>query len=76
MEQQAFEALKQALSKAETLAYFDVKAKAMVMVDASPIGLGAILIQKQDGVPRVVSYASHSLFAGECRYSQTEKEAF
>ena len=75
VEQQAFEALKQALSKAETLAYFDVNAKTMVMADASPIGLGAILIQKQDGIPRVVSYASRSLSAVERRYSQTEKEA-
>ena len=75
MEQQAFKALKQALSKAETLAYFDVKAKTMVMADASPIGLGAILIQKQDGIPRVVSYANRSLSAVERRYLQTEKEA-
>ena len=63
------------MSKAETLAYFDKNAKTEVIADASPVGLGAILIQEQAGTKRVVAYASRSLTEVERRYSQTEKEA-
>ena len=74
-QKQAFQQLKEKLSKAETLVYFDKKAKTQVIADASPVGLGAILIQEQDGTKRVVAYASRSLTEVERRYSQTEKEA-
>ena len=30
-----------------TLAYFDVNAKTQVIADASPVGFGAVLVQKQ-----------------------------
>ena len=40
-----------------------------------PVGLGAVLVQEQDGEFRVISYASRSLSDTERRYSQTEKEA-
>ena len=59
-------------------AYFDVKKETELIVDASPIGLGAILAQFEKGKPgtkRVVAYASRSLTDVEQRYSQTEKEA-
>ena len=42
-----------------------------LLVDASPVGLGALLTQND----RVVAYASKSLTAVEQRYSQTEREA-
>ena len=71
----AFNELKRRLSSAETLGYFDKDAKTLIIADASPVGLGAILIQEQQGRERVISYASKSLSAVEKRYSQTEKEA-
>ena len=71
----AFNKLKSQLANAESLAYFDKDAKTKIIADASPIGLGAVLIQEQDGEERVVSYASRSLTSVERRYSQTEKEA-
>ena len=74
-QKQAFQQLKEKLSKAETLVYFDKNAKTEVIADASPVGLGAILIQEQAGTKRVVAYASRSLTEVERRYSQTEKEA-
>ena len=71
----AFNELKRRLSSAETLGYFDKDAKTLIIADARPVGLGAILIQEQQGRKRVISYASKSLSAVERRYSQTDKEA-
>lgn len=46
-----------------------------VIADASPVGLGAALVQEQNGNWRSVYYASQSLTAVERRYSQTERGA-
>ena len=75
-EEDAFQTLKDEISKAETLAYFDQKAdETRIIADAGPVGLGAVLVQKQKGEKRVIAYASRSLTDVERRYSQTEKEA-
>ena len=71
----AFQMLKQKLTSAVSLAYFDVNADTEVIADASPVGLGAVLVQTQGGVRRAISYASRTLSDVERRYSQTEKEA-
>ena len=60
---------------AETLGYYDKDSPTQVIADASPVGLGAVLTQKQKNGPRVICYASRSLTDTERRYSQTEKEA-
>ena len=73
-QQQSFDELKKRLSSAETLGYFDKNAPTNVIADASPVGLGAVLVQEQGGELRVISYASRSLSDTERRYSQTEKE--
>ena len=57
------------------MAYFKADCKTRIVTDASPVGLGAVLTQLQDGFWRVISYASRSLTDVESRYSQTEKEA-
>ena len=46
-----------------------------VIAEASPVGLGAVLVQEQGEEPRFISYASRSMSDTEYRYSQTEKEA-
>ena len=74
-QQSAFERLKSLISRADTLAYFKNDCKTRIIADASPVGLGAVLTQLQDGLWRVISYASRSLSDVERRYSQTEKEA-
>ncbi|XP_046581664.1 uncharacterized protein K02A2.6-like [Haliotis rubra] len=75
-EQQAsFNQLKKCLTSANVLGYFDKNAPTQVIADASPVGIGAVLVQEQRGVHRVISYASKSLSDIERRYSQTEKEA-
>ena len=74
-QRKAFTELKKRLSSAEILGYFDKDAKTLIISDASLVGLGAVLIQEQHGVKRIISYASKSLSDVEKRYSQTEKEA-
>ena len=74
-QKEAFQKVKDIVSDAKTLAYFNLKYRTYVVADASPVGLGAVLIQEQDGQQRVISYASYSLSDVERRYSQTEKEA-
>lgn len=71
----AFSELKRRMADATTLAYFDKDAPTKVIADASPVGLGAVLVQVQKGSPVAVCYASRALTDVEKRYSQTEKEA-
>ena len=74
-QEESFNRLKQELSNSCTLKYYDTSANTQVIADASPVGLGAVLVQEQDDQYRVISYASRSLTDVEKRYSQTEKEA-
>ena len=71
----SFELLKRSMVEAGTLAYFDKSASTKVVADASPVGLGAVLMQNQDGAWVPICYASRSLTECERKYSQTEKEA-
>ena len=66
--------MKDLLTRAETLAYFKNECKTRIVADAGPTGIGAVLTQLQDGMWRVISYASRNLTDVERRYSQTEKE--
>lgn len=68
--EQSFQALTHALTNTSTMTYFDPNKSSEVFVDASPLGLGAILTQNG----KVVSYASRALSDVERRYSQTERE--
>lgn len=74
-QQKAFDELKTHLSSHLVLGYYDVKDRTQLYADASPVGLGAVLIQFNNDQPRVISYASKSLSETEMRYCQTEKEA-
>lgn len=74
-QQAAFAELKRRLADAETLGYFDRKAKTKIITDASPVGVGAVLVQEQKGQNRVICYASRGLSDVERRYSQAEREA-
>ena len=75
-QEKAFVTLKKRLSSSQVLAYFNKTAHTQVIADASPVGLGAVLVQRQeDGNYRPVYYAARSLSEVERRYSQTEKEA-
>ena len=69
-EETAFRKLQNELTSDRVMAYFDPTKSTKVLVDASPTGLGAILMQ--DG--KVISYGSRALTDVESRYSQTERE--
>ena len=58
------------------MAYHRQGATTRLTTDASPVGVGAILEQKQqDGTYRPIYYASRKLSKVEARYSQFEREA-
>ena len=58
------------------LAYADFTKPFIVSVDASTEGLGSVLYQEQDGVERVISYASRGLRASEKNYPAHKLEFF
>ena len=68
--QAAFEKLKNVLTCAPVLQYFDVKSPVVITCDASQHGLGAACLQNG----RPIAYASRALTATECKYAQIEKE--
>ena len=58
------------------MACFSLNAPTYVITDASPVGLGAILLQDQvNGERKPITYISRSLTSTERRYSQIEREA-
>ena len=73
-QQTALEELKKRMTSDAVIAYFDPSKKTEVVVDASPVGLGAVLVQKHKEESKVVAYASRSLTNTERRYSQFERE--
>ena len=52
------------------MTYFDPNKETQIIEDASPVGLGAIMLQEG----KVICYASKSLSGVETRYSQTERK--
>lgn len=60
------------LNNAPILAHYDSNAEIKVITDASPTGLGAVLVQGRSEKP--VMYISRSLTDSERNYSQIERE--
>ena len=73
-QEDAFNLLK-SLREDTVTQYYDPKKTTEIIVDASPVGLRAILVQDTKDERVVISYASHALTPVEQRYSQTEREA-
>ena len=68
--QDAFNAIKNELTKTPVLAYFNPKSEHVIRTDASMKGLGAVLLQKR----RPVIYVSRTLTSGEEHNSNIERE--
>ncbi|XP_062558328.1 uncharacterized protein K02A2.6-like [Armigeres subalbatus] len=65
-----------ALNVIKTLGYYSTTDEIELYVDASPIGLGAVLVQfNGTGIPRVIACASKSLTCTEKKYPQAHKES-
>ena len=71
----AFNSLKRALISADVMGYPLNEAGEFILdVDASDLGIGAVLHQVQGGKETVLAYASRSLNKAEANYCITEKE--
>ena len=69
--QQSFDKLNNELIADRVMSYIDPNKETMLIVDASPVGLAALLTQEG----KIIAYSSRALTDVESRYSQTEKEA-
>ena len=76
-QERSFKQIKELITSAQVMAYFDPNKETEVITDASPTGLSAMLLQNTPSSDnkRVVVYVSRTLTPVERRYSQTEKEA-
>jgi len=64
------------LANIPNLSYFDANNKSHLIADASPVALGAVLLQfNAAGEPKIVWIASRGLSDLKKRYSQNEKES-
>ena len=70
----AFEILKSILSSYPILRSPDYEKDFKLMVDASDLGIGAVLLQSDDGVDHAVSYFSRKINPAQRKYSTIEKE--
>ena len=70
----AFETLKQRLTGYPVLRLPDLGKPFILQTDASDDGLGAVLLQEEDGVKFPIAYASKKLLPRERNYSVIEKE--
>ena len=74
--QKAFDEIKTALATKTLRVHFDESRPLILATDASPFGVGAVLLQEHgDGIEYMVTCASRTLSSAEQRYSQIEKEA-
>ena len=72
----AFNQIKKEIKNCLRLSKFSTSRKTTVICDASPVGLGALLVQEDtDGTIHPIMFASRTLSQQEKKYCQTEKEA-
>ena len=71
-QERAFKKLKQLVTEAPVLKYFEPKEELTLQSDASDTGLGAVLTQ--NGQP--IAFARRALTDAETRYTQIEKEIY
>ncbi|XP_065219648.1 uncharacterized protein K02A2.6-like [Planococcus citri] len=73
--QVAFDAIKQEIASPNVLIHYSPKLPLVLSVDASPVGIGAVLSHQVGKDERPIVFASRVLSAAEKNYSQLDKEA-
>lgn len=68
LEQDSFDLIIQKLTNPPILAYANFTQPFVLNIDASSDGLGAVLYQVNDGIERVIAYASRGLRQSEKHY--------
>ena len=57
------------------MSYYDPSLNSLIITDASPAGVSAILLQQlSDSSYRIIAYSSRALTPAEQNYSQLERE--
>lgn len=76
-QERAFELVKQRIIDSTiSLGFFSELDKTILYTDASPNALGAVLVQvNNEGISRIISFASKSLTSTEKKYAQNQREA-
>jgi len=72
--QESFDKLKSKLSNTPVLAFPDFNVPFILTIDASVVGLGAVLVQVQEDIERPISFASRQLNKAKSDYSAAELE--
>jgi len=70
-QQEAFDALKQAISQPTLLRMADFSKRGILQTDACGVAVGAVLSQECDGVRQPIAYSSRTLSAQEHKASST-----
>lgn len=74
--QVAFDSIKAEIESTRFLGFFNPKDTTILIADASPTGLGAVLLQENTAKEkRIIAFASKALTDLERKYFQTEREA-
>ena len=73
-QERSFAKIKQELTKPTVLILYNPRAETKVSADASSFGLGAVLLQSDKQMWKLVAYASRALSDTERRYAQIERE--
>ncbi|XP_036335034.1 uncharacterized protein K02A2.6-like [Rhagoletis pomonella] len=75
-QQQAFENLKQLIVSERVLVHYSSKLPLVVVCDASPYGIGAVLSHRMpEGCERPIAFYSRTLSKPERNYAQIDREA-
>ena len=71
----AFQTSKKSLTSDCILTHFDPTRALILACDASPYGIGAVLLHRtEDGLDKPITFSSRTLAPAEKKYSQLEKE--